>query len=436
MLVTEGKASKRGRWPPLVIALALLLAALLAFRWFPSLAPPVLWVGVVLAAGLVLRHMGLSLLSRFIKNGTTPESTGRPSFTFLIPCLNELPSLRHTVPEMANLRYEGGLVLCYVCEGASADGSLEYLRERARSDSRIVVLEKTTPPGGRGATISYGLAHAPPCNVVGFLDADHVLDQDSFNELVRVFGSAQPPEAVQGVCAASNGSANVLTRLLAIERQWLEPIELQVNPKLGGMTHFGGGQGFFKRALFDDTRLAVDDSMILDDTDLSCRFPLSGHRVAFNPRVATRSRLPETPGEFLDQRTRWGRGWVQISAKHFAVPFRARRLPVALRLDLLRMVLMPVAGVWLYLTFAAALAALFIGQNPSWLALAGLAWPFTLGPGPYLAGVAPLHPRDVLLVLVGIPLLWYVYSWLMVASVVDACILLRKARYAKTAKPA
>ena len=56
-------------------------------------------------------------------------------------------------------------------------------------------------------------------------------------------------------------------------------------------------------------------------------------------------------------------------------------------------------------------------------------------PAPWLAGARPRRWRDIPLVLIGIPLLVYSYTWLNAIAVVDIYVLRRRATYAKTAKP-
>jgi cellulose synthase/poly-beta-1,6-N-acetylglucosamine synthase-like glycosyltransferase len=437
MLVTEGKASRADRWVCAGVALGLLGSVTALFAVVPVVVAPVLWVSAVLGAAMVVRDLVFSVVARFLKTAPTPESDGRPSIAFVVPCLNELPSLQQTVPAMMALRYGGRLTFCYVLEGVSTDGSIQYVHECARQDPRIVPLHKETPPGGRGAAVDYGLRHAPPSDVVGFLDADHILDQDSLDETGRLFGRDGAPEAVQGVCATVESSDTALARLLTTEREWLERVELQANPRLGGICVFGGGQGFFVRRLLDKGTYAIDASMILDDIDLSCQLAVNGVRVAFDPHITTRSRQPETVSRFLDQRLRWARGWFQLAVRYICAPFRARSIPLALRADLLRLAMIPFAGAFMYFSFGAAIVALAMSgsHRPDiWMPLWVLFWPLLLSPMPYLAGVRPRGPGDVVLTALGIPVLTYVYGWAMGVSLADAYVLRRPARYAKTAK--
>jgi cellulose synthase/poly-beta-1,6-N-acetylglucosamine synthase-like glycosyltransferase len=278
----------------------------------------------------------------------------------------------------------------------------------------------------------------PQADVIGFLDADHILDQGSFDELVRAFGQAMPPDAVQGICAASNRDPNALARLLEVERRWLELTELLAGPRLGEVCHFGGGQGFFRHHVLEDPGIQIDEAMILDDIDLSCRMALAGYRVVFDPFVRTTSSQPEPVAGFLDQRTRWTRGWVQLMRKHASASFRLKRTPLSVRLSLLGLLLTPYALAWSAVGVLAGVAALtgVAPACPTWLALAGILWPVAMVPGPYIAGAGPGRVLDFPLVAVGVPLLAYAYFWLCAVAVVDAVLIRRPIRYAKTLKPA
>ncbi len=338
---------------------------------------------------------------------------------------------------MMALRYDGELSFCYVLEAASTDGSADYVRECAAEDPRVVPIDKATPPGGRGAAVAYGVARTPECDVVGFLDADHEMDQAAFDELVRAFGRPDPPPGIQGVCATTGGEGNAFVRLLSIERSWLESLEVEINPRLGGVSLFGGGQGFFRREILMTDDHLIDESMILDDIDLCCRLAMEGYRIEFDRAIATKSTQPETLAEFTDQRFRWARGWVQLASK-FLWPLLTRRgVPFGARTDLLRLVLMPFAAGFLFFGFgvgAGLLATTARHALPVWLTGFALLWPFLVCFHPLLAGRGGLRLRDLPLLLIGIPLLFYVYTGLCAVSVVDAWVLRRPLHYAKTAK--
>lgn len=437
MQVTEGSGSRADRRRVVAVALGLFATAAALCAALPVPARALLWTALLLAAMLVARSLFCSLVAGFLSLPARREPCRSPGIVFIIPVLNEVESLRRTMPALESLEHGGELVFCYVCEGASTDGSAQFIQRRAVRDERIVPLAKTTPPAGRGAAIRYGLARAPRLEVVGFLDADHALPQKSLEALAAAFGGPDPPEALQGACATSNPQATWLARLLAIERDWMEAVELEVNPRLGGLTHFGGGQGFFRGSLIRREEFRIDEDMILDDTDLSCRLNLAGQRVHYDRNVITYSTQPERITEFLDQRYRWARGWAQLAGKYCRRAIAERNASPRVRADMFRLAATPLAAVLLFFGFAAAAGGLIArGGGGTCLPALGLLWPFLLGFQPILAGRSWFRASDVPLSIIGIPMLYYTYAALCTVAAVDTWLLRRPARYAKTAKRA
>ena len=98
---------------------------------------------------------------------------------------------------------------------------------------------------------------------------------------------------------------------------------------------------------------------------------------------------------------------------------------------------MPFAAGLLFLVFgvgAGVLATCGHHAAPAWLAAFGLFWPVLMCFHPLLAWRGDIRLRDVPLLLVGVPLLFYAYMGLCAVSVVDAWVLRRPLSYAKTAK--
>jgi len=430
--VTEGRASKAKRRTYGVIALTIFLCTLSLCIWLSLLRSVLLALHLALGAVIMVRYVPLSLRARREDEPGSGRGDALPSIAFIIPCLNEIESLKRTIPAMMKLEYDGTIRFFYVCESASADGSLDYIRECSQKDPRVAVIEKESAPQGRGPAVAYGLARIPEHAVVGFIDADHVMDQASLDDLARVFSVQEPPPALQGVCASANESRTWITRLLSVERAWLEATELKAGPRAGGISYYGGGQGFLRWDVARDERLEIDGSMILDDIDVSIRLAHQGGRVQLSPRVVTWSQQPESVPQFFDQRYRWCRGWLQLSGKHLFAPSPKRGVPLALRIDLLRMLLFPYAAALLYLTGTGVVSSLIVGPSRV-LALLGVAWPALLGWLPYAARARRLRVGELLLSIVGIPLLWCAYSSFFAVSLVEV-VLRRQPLYSKTGK--
>ncbi|KPL01445.1 MAG: hypothetical protein AMK75_04900 [Planctomycetes bacterium SM23_65] len=439
MIVTEGNRAYRQR-RTLSLAVAVFLFCGFTFLLLPFLVVPAIWVCAVMATATVGRFALLSVVALFERRPADPsvEHPDRaPSIAFVIPCLNELPSLKRTVPAMTSLVSDNDIFFLYVCESASRDGTTEYLRKRARTDKRMVLLERPGSPAGRGSAVRYGVSHLPECDLVGFLDADYTLDQTSFDRLLALMGREDSPMVLQGGCEAINETSGSLPRLLSLERRWVEQMELEANPRLGGMCYFGVGQGFFQRRLFDDPRFVIDESALVDDIELSCRLALAGHKVAYEPSVVSRCLEVTSLRGYLAQRYRWLRGWLQISRKYLGRCLRTRGLSRALRADLLRFCMKPYRVGAVFITLPAFIVLSVVGSFDAMtlaLLIVVLGMSLIAGVLPLITGACPLRPREIFLSLLGMSLLLFSYSALFSVAMVEEYVLRAPRQYAKTDK--
>jgi cellulose synthase/poly-beta-1,6-N-acetylglucosamine synthase-like glycosyltransferase len=58
-----------------------------------------------------------------------------------------------------------------------------------------------------------------------------------------------------------------------------------------------------------------------EDADLTMQIGRRGYRVVVDPRIRTYEDVPRSPGEFVEQRTRWARAGFHVFARH--VPLRS-----------------------------------------------------------------------------------------------------------------
>ena len=61
-----------------------------------------------------------------------------------------------------------------------------------------------------------------------------------------------------------------------------------------------------------------------EDSDVTMQIGRLGYRVVVDPRIRSYEDVPRSPGEFVEQRTRWARAGFHVFARH--VPLRAGSL--------------------------------------------------------------------------------------------------------------
>ena len=193
MIVTEGKASRTERRLSITVGSTVLLGTTILFYGHPGAAEIACLVATSLGVVVVVRSALLSVNCRRRSPKAISSRKPSPVFLFIIPCLNELPALSVSVARMLALTRICPLKLCYVCESDSTDGTSLYLEKVVAGESHVILLQKDTPPSGRGAAIAYALDRVQQGDVVGFLDADHYLCE----KLCAAFKIAFPSTSLQ-----------------------------------------------------------------------------------------------------------------------------------------------------------------------------------------------------------------------------------------------
>ena len=256
-----------------------------------------------------------------------------PGVSLIVPCFNEAGVLPETIPAVLALDYPAEkLEILYVYESACTDQTEQILRLFARQDPRIKLLCRPTTNGGKAPITNFGIRRAGH-GIIGILDADHVPAAD----LVRI-AVAQLRDSkvgcVRGRCRTRNEGQHLLTRLVAMERDIVERLGICGAYRTGGFSNFGGGQGFFRKEIFEQIGL-FDEDVLTEDVDFSVRMHLAGYHVKVLPQMQSWEEAPPSLKAFYDQRKRWCRGWIQTCRKYAVDIVKASHVPAVRRADML-----------------------------------------------------------------------------------------------------
>jgi cellulose synthase/poly-beta-1,6-N-acetylglucosamine synthase-like glycosyltransferase len=90
-----------------------------------------------------------------------------------------------------------------------------------------------------------------------------------------------------------------------------------------GFTFFGGGQAFFRSAVFEELG-AFDEEILVEDIDMSSRIHEAGREIIIDPQIITFEENPTTLEAWWNQRKRWARGWMQVAIRYImTLPHRS-----------------------------------------------------------------------------------------------------------------
>lgn len=266
------------------------------------------------------------------------DSNWLPFVSIIVSVYNEEKVLPRTIESLLALDYPWDRIeFIYVYEDKCTDRSEEIILSYASRDSRVKPLKREMSPEERAVVnpkadaMNYGLEHATG-EVVGFLDADHSLSRDVLPRALYWLGKDEVA-CVRGRIRAINKKENLLAKLVGVERDIAECLTSSGTFLLGGFTHFPGGQGFFRREIFQKIGLFNHD-MLVEDIDFSARMHENGYEIVVDPGISSWEEVPTNLSSLYKQRMRWSVGWMQCATKHF-IPTLKSRMSRSRQLDTL-----------------------------------------------------------------------------------------------------
>ncbi len=253
-------------------------------------------------------------------NRTLPEpGPDRPPVDIVIPAYNERDNIVRLLRsiDIAAGRY-GGPVRVVVSNDGSLDDTVE-LAEAEIANFRYARAEiLNAPNGGQAAALNRGI-DLTDAEIIVRVDADCVLGPDALVYAVPWF---RDPE-IGSVGAMEEPRTDTRTWFHELRR--LETVFQFRFARLGqsmvdGIVVIPGTFTAFRRGPAV-TAGGFPVGMNGEDADLTMQIGRLGYRVVVNPRIRSYEDVPRSPGEFVEQRTRWARAGFHVFARH--VPLRA-----------------------------------------------------------------------------------------------------------------
>jgi cellulose synthase/poly-beta-1,6-N-acetylglucosamine synthase-like glycosyltransferase len=378
----EAGVSLRGALRYTAVAAALVALPLIPALLSPLYARALRTVLLVLLLGLVGRTLLGAVLA--FRRADPPDGLPEepPSVSVVVPAYNEEPVLADTIEAALAVEYPGELevVVCY--EAASTDRTAEIAEAYDDAHPSVRAVERDEPGGGKARATNYALGYATG-DVIASIDADHEFAPDAVRRAVRWFADDEDVWCVKGRCYGRNPTDSLLALHATVERHIAELADLFGRQALDGFTIFGGGQAFFRAELFEELG-AFDDTVLVEDVDMSARIHAAGRDLRVDPGVVTYEENPATLSSWWSQRSRWARGWMQVAVRYLPSLPRDRTLGPVARADAaytFAYALVPVVLVLAAPLFVLDRTLLAGGT----LLPAGWAWPLWT-----LVGVAPL----------------------------------------------
>ncbi len=371
------------------------------------------------------------------KGGVIPDARELPAYAVLVPLRHEREAIPGLVAALRGLDYpDDRLDIVFVTEADDAATGAALGGAELAAHMRVVRVPAGLPRT-KPRALNYALQDVRG-DLVAVYDAEDVPEPDQLLKAATAFAQADDRLAcVQARLDVYNAAESVTTRQFALEYAALFHGILPALDRLGLPLPLGGTSNHFRRRVLEDSG-AWDSFNVTEDADLGIRFARLGYRVAMLDS-STGEEAPASRRAWLNQRTRWLKGWMQTYVVHMRSPARlVRELGpwgfFGFQATLGGMILSALIHPWFFVfaawTIAAGGAALPADGALFWLCGFNLLAGYATGVALTAAAAAKIGDWRLLTSAVWIPLYWLAISFAAYRALVD---LIRRPHYwAKT----
>lgn len=246
-----------------------------------------------------------------------------PSYTVLAPLYREAAVIPDLIGHLTRLDYPASkLQIVIVLEADDAASRAAVARTAGAANVEVVIV----PPGGprtKPKALSYALAFARG-DLVTVYDAEDRPERDQLRKAAAAFHDHPHLGCVQARLTPDNRES-WLARMFGLEYASTFEVLLPALAARRMPLPLGGTSNHFRRAVLDEVG-GWDPYNVTEDADLGIRLARFGY-ASGTIRSRTYEEAPVRFGQWLPQRRRWIKGWMQT-----ALICRPRRLPKGLQL--------------------------------------------------------------------------------------------------------
>jgi cellulose synthase/poly-beta-1,6-N-acetylglucosamine synthase-like glycosyltransferase len=315
--------------------------ALFAVRVKSPLGPVWAWtLGSLMAVVMVLltvytaRHYVFSLNRLFGRQRhpyASIVSADWPRVTIFVAAHNEEDVIQDCLENLMLVDYPADRMEVVPVNDRSSDRTREIIDAVAeRFPGRIRPFHRTGGKPGKAAALKDATETVDTDFIIVF-DADYMPSRGLIRRLMAPFFDPEVG-AVMGRVVPLNVGANLLTRLLDLERSGGYQVDQQARMNLGLVPQYGGTVGGIRMSALRAVGGWHDD-VLAEDTDLTYRLLLGRWRTVYHNRAECYEEVPQSWSVRMRQIKRWSKGHNQAMVRHAGALYRNRDLGLIERLD-------------------------------------------------------------------------------------------------------
>ena len=229
-----------------------------------------------------------------------------PPVTILVAAHNEEKVVANILSALMTVKYPQDRMLVVPVNDRSTDGTREIIDDFvAKFPGRIQPFHRTGGKGGKAAALKDAM-ELVETEVILIFDADYIPGAGLVKQLTAPFFD---PEVggVMGRVVPLNVGANLLTRMLDLERSGGYQVDQQARMNLRLVPQHGGTVAGVRLSALREIG-GWNDASLTEDTDLTYRLLLHGWKTVYQNRSECYEEVPETWAVRIKQIMRWAKG--------------------------------------------------------------------------------------------------------------------------------
>jgi cellulose synthase/poly-beta-1,6-N-acetylglucosamine synthase-like glycosyltransferase len=238
-----------------------------------------------------------------------------PMITVFIAAHNEEKVIAGCIEALLNTDYPADRLKIIPVNDRSADGTGAIIDSYvARFPSRMSPFHRSSGKAGKSAALKDALQYAEG-DIAIIFDADYVPGRGLLKQLVAPFFDPEVG-AVMGRVVPVNSGANLLTRMLDLERSAGYQVDQQARMNLNLLPQYGGTVGGVRLSAVAAVGGWHDDTLA-EDTDITFRLMFNGWKTVYTNRSECYEEVPEDWAVRIKQVSRWAKGHNQVMARYW-----------------------------------------------------------------------------------------------------------------------
>ena len=247
-----------------------------------------------------------------------------PFYTILVPMFREPESLPILANALRNLDYPLGKLDIKIVLEETDNETIDAAKALGLEGIFEIIRVPASKPQTKPKACNYALQFARGELLVIF-DAEDKPEPDQLRKVVAAFRRARPNTAcVQCQLNYYNARENWLTRMFTLDYALWFDLMLPGLEQLGVPIPLGGTSNHFKIKVLRELH-AWDPFNVTEDADLGVRLTQKGYRVAVIDST-TFEEANCAVGNWIRQRSRWIKGYMQTFLVHSRKPLRFLRM--------------------------------------------------------------------------------------------------------------